>query len=367
MNILGVLFKINLKFVYFFLKILPIKKNKILFISRQSNNPSIDFLLLDRALKKLNFKTVMITKKIDNGFINYLKYYFNLYKQMYHLATSKLCIIDSYCIPVCILKHKKKLTVIQIWHAMAAIKQFGYQTLTKNDGRNEKIARIMKMHNNYDFILSGSSAMLEPFSKAFNASVNKFIINGLPRIDYLLKNKKILKNKIKNYYPELKNKKNILYAPTFRKNSKIKIDQLIKNIDYKKFNLIIKVHPATKISLNNKNIFTCPKYSALELLSIADYVITDYSAISLEASSLDIPIFLYLYDYDQYVANNGLNIDLFQEFGKYASKDIKSIINILNKEKYDINVVLKFKDKYLDKNLGNYTKKLVKFIVDKME
>ena len=367
MNILGVLFKINLKFVYFFLKILPIKKNKILFISRQSNNPSIDFLMLEKELRKLNFKTILITKKIEKGFINHIQYYFNLYKQMYHLATSKLCIIDSYCIPVCILKHKKELIVIQIWHAMAAIKQFGYQTLTKSDGRDEKIAKLMKMHNNYDFILSGSLAMIEPFSKAFNAPADKFIINGLPRIDYLLKNKKILRNKIKNDYSKLKKKKNILYVPTFRRNSKIKIDDLIKNIDYKKFNLIIKVHPSTKLVLKDKDIFTCSKYSSLELLSIADYVITDYSAISLEAASLDIPIFLYLYDYDEYVVNNGLNIDLFQEFGKYASKDIKNIINILNKEKYDINIVLKFKNKYLDKDFSNYTKKLVKFIVDKME
>lgn len=367
MFILGVLFKINLKVVYFFLKFLPTKKNKVLFISRQSNKPSIDFLILEKELRKLKFKTILITKKIEKGFVNYIKYYFNLYKQMYHLATSKVCIIDSYCIPVCILKHKKSLVVIQMWHAMGAIKQFGYQTLTKSDGRNEKVAKMMKMHNNYSYILSGSEAMIGPFSKAFNYPKDSFIINGLPRIDYLLKNRKMLKNKIKNHYPELKKKKNILYVPTFRRNSKIKIDELIANIDYKKFNLIIKVHPATKISLNNKHVFTCSKYSALELLSIADYVITDYSAISLEAASLDIPIFLYLYDYDEYVTNNGLNIDLFKEFDKYASNDIKSIINVINKEKYNINVVLKFKEKYLDKDFGNYTKKLVKFIVDKME
>ena len=33
------LFKFNLRVVYFILKLFPIKKNKIVFISRQSNNP----------------------------------------------------------------------------------------------------------------------------------------------------------------------------------------------------------------------------------------------------------------------------------------------------------------------------------------
>ena len=357
------LLKFNLKVVYFFLKLLP-TKNKIVFISRQSNNPSIDFKMIASKLKK--YQVVMITKKIESGFLNYMKYYFNLYKQMYHLATSKVCIVDSYCIPVCILNHKKDLLVIQIWHAMGAIKKFGYQTLLKDAGRNEKIAKLMCMHKNYDYVLSGSLNMIEPFSEAFNIDKNKIIVNGLPRVDYIVNNKKILKNKIKNDYSELKSKKNVLYVPTFRRNEQIKIDELINNFDFEKFNLIIKLHPLSNTKINNSKVLTCPKYNSLQLLTIADYVITDYSAISIEAASLDIPIYLYLYDFDEYVDKNGLNIDLFEEFSKYAVKDIKSILKNLNKEKYDMNVIYKFKEKYLDSDYGNYTDKLVKFINDKI-
>ena len=367
MFILGVLFKINLKVVYFFLKFLPTIKNKVLFISRQSNKPSIDFLILEKELRKLKFKTILITKKIEKGFVNYIKYYFNLYKQMYHLATSKICIIDSYCIPVCILKHKKSLVVIQMWHAMGAIKQFGYQTLSKEAGRNTKIAHVMCMHKNYNYVLSGSESMIEPFSKAFNISSSKIIVNGLPRIDYIIDNKKILSKKIKMDYKLLKLKKNVLYVPTFRRNESVKINELINNFDFDKFNLIIKLHPSSNVEIKNKNVFTCSNYSSLQLLTIADYVITDYSAISIEAASLDIPIFLYLYDYNQYVDKNGLNIDLFNEFGKYASKDIKSILKSLKKEKYDMNIIYNFKEKYLDPDYGKYTDNLVNFIIDKME
>ena len=361
------LFKLNLKLVYLFLKILPTNKNKIVFISRQSNNIPIDFSILAKNLNEKKYKVIIIAKKIDSGLINYLKYYFNLYLQMYHLATSKVCIIDSYCIPVCILKHKKKLVIIQIWHAMAAIKQFGYQTLTKDSGRNEKIAKIMCMHKNYSYILSGSENMIQPFSKAFNTPTNKIIVNGLPRVDYIMHNKKSLSKSIRKDYKKLNHKKNILYAPTFRKNETIKINELINNFDFDNFNLIIKLHPSSNTKIKNEKVFTCKKYSSLQLLSIADYVITDYSAISIEAASLDIPIYLYLYDYEKYIDKNGLNIDLFKEFGKYASKDIIPIIKSIKKEKYDMNVIYKFKEKYLDPDFGNYTKKLVEFIIDKME
>ena len=361
------LLKINLKIIYFFLKILPVDKRKVIFISRQSNNVSIDFKLIAKKLIEKNYRVIIISKKIENGFINYLKYYFNLYKQMYHLATSKICIIDSYCIPVCILKHKKSLVVIQMWHAMGAIKQFGYQTLSKEAGRNAKIAHVMCMHKNYDYVLSGSESMIESFSKAFNISSNKIIVNGLPRIDYIIDNKKILSKKIKMDYKLLKLKKNVLYVPTFRRNESVKINELINNFDFDKFNLIIKLHPSSNVKIKNKNVLTCSDYSSLQLLTIADYVITDYSAISIEAASLDIPIYLYLYDYDQYVDKNGLNIDLFKEFGKYASKDIKPILKSLKKEKYNMDTIYNFKNKYLDSDYGKYTDNLVSFIIDKME
>ena len=57
---------------------------------------------------------------------------------MYYLATSKVCLIDTYIIPVSILNHKKELTIIQLCHGIGNIKKFGYQTLKNESGKNEK-------------------------------------------------------------------------------------------------------------------------------------------------------------------------------------------------------------------------------------
>lgn len=360
------LFKLNLKIVYFVLKLFPIKKNKIVFISRQSNNPSFDFLMLKNELLKINsnFEIVIITKKIEKGFKNYISYYFNLYTQMYHLATSKACIVDSYCIPVSVLKHKKKLKIIQIWHAMAAIKKFGYQSVGKKDGRGLKLAKVMKMHENYDYVVSGSDVMIKYFSEAFNVSTDKFIVNGMPKMDYIFENKEIIKNKILGKYNFLSEKKNVIYAPTFRANEENKIAPLVDNFDYKNFNLIVKLHPKCP-KIDNAKIITCDNFSSLELLTIADYLITDYSAISIEAAILDIPTILYLYDYDEYLYNNGLNIDLFEELKPYVYKDYNGVIEAL-KNKYNQNVITNFKDKYSDDDIGKYTSKLANFINKRM-
>ena len=110
------LFKFNLKFVYFFLKLFPVNNKKIILLSRQSNEPSVDFEYIRREFLKRdsNFKIICLTKRIDKGIKGLVGYYLHLYKQMYHLATSNICIIDTYIIPVSVLKHKKELRLVFI-------------------------------------------------------------------------------------------------------------------------------------------------------------------------------------------------------------------------------------------------------------
>ena len=58
-------------FIYFFFKLLP-TKNKITFISRQSNVPSIDMILIERKLPK-DIKVVKLCKMLDSGILNKIK------------------------------------------------------------------------------------------------------------------------------------------------------------------------------------------------------------------------------------------------------------------------------------------------------
>ena len=70
---LGLLF---LNFIYFFVKLLPIK-NRITFISRQSNSKSDDIVLLENEIKKRdnNIEVIALCKTLDEGFFNKVKYF----------------------------------------------------------------------------------------------------------------------------------------------------------------------------------------------------------------------------------------------------------------------------------------------------
>ena len=348
-------------FIYIFFKLFP-SDDRILFISRQSDRPSLDFRMIIKQIEKIsNSKIIIITKRIEkNYFVALKKNFFIMFKQMYHLARAKVCVVDGYNVAVSFLKHKKSLKVIQIWHSLGAIKKFGYQTMLSD--RDIKIARASHLHKNYNYIIASSEYEVSFLKKAFNYK-NNFKVIGLPRIDYLLKNKNQNRKKIYKKYPEFKNKKVILYAPTFRDDNNYKFEEIIEKVDSDKYILIIKKHPNINYHIKDlKNAYIVNDFSTMQILSIADFVITDYSAISIEAAILDIPVFIWGYDYKNYSVRPGLNIDIKKEFGPYFSESIDDICLKLNK-KYDLNYILKFKNKnikYLDKKV---TKRLANFIL----
>ena len=353
------LYIIFLNFIYLFFKLLPINKKKIFFLSRQSNKISLDYKMLINEINKENsdYKIVVMTNMLGKKLLDKIKYVGIMFRQMYHLATSKTCVIDGYNPAVSILKHKKKLKIIQIWHSLGAIKKFGYQSLDKEFGNSSKIAHVMKMHNNYDLIVTGSKKMIPYFSEAFNQPADKFINTGLPRIDYLINKSKNNREKILKKYPALKKKKIILYAPTFRKGEPYYIENLEKSVNKKNYELIIKGHPLKK----TKNKYD--EFTSLELLSIADYVITDYSGISIESCALDIPLYFYIYDIDEYDEKVGVNIDYFKDYKDISFKDAKELIKNIEDNKYSYETLKKFKNYYLDNTNGDATKKLVEYIV----
>lgn len=354
--------KILLNVIYFFMKLFP-AKNKITMLSRQSDKVNIDFEFIEREIIRKTDKVQikMLCKVIRKDIKSRIVYCFYILKCMYHIATSKVCILDGYSIPISILKHKKKLTIIQIWHASGAIKKFGYQALNKKEGRGNGVAKLMDMHKNYSYVMAPSKITGEIFSKAFGVSEDKIIINALPRIDYLLESNTKKEKQFYKEYPKYKNKKIILYVPTFRKDKGNNAQELINNIKNNEYGLIIKTHPLDKTQINYKYKVD-KKYSTYDLLKIADYIITDYSAIAFEACILKKPLYFYVYDINEYKKTRGINVNLFKEMNSCTSTNIKEIMNCIEKGEYDFEELKNFKTKYMGEDYYNNTNKLVDFI-----
>lgn len=363
------IFKLFLKIIYFFLKLLPTNNKKIVFISRQSNDINIDFKLIKEELEKRDkdIKMVFICKRLEKGIKSKISFFFTIIRQMYNLATSKVAVLDSYCIPVSVLKHKKSLYVLQIWHSIGKIKKSGYQTLDTPSGRDKKMAELMCMHKNYNNIIAGSEAFDEFYEEGFNVGKDILLHYGLPRIDYLINSKEKVKSEILKEYPEFKNKKIVLYAPTFRTYETDAIEKITKSYNPKDFILIVKSHHNQLLSINSDDIYTCDDFRSVDILTVADYVITDYSSIALEAAILNIKLLFYVYDYEKYNSQNGLNIDFHKTLPNCSSKDIKELIKIINNDSYDNKSYQEFRKKYLPKELGKSTELITDLIITKLK
>ncbi len=356
--------------IYFFIKFFP-TKNRFIYISRQSNEPSIDFILLKEEIdrRNLGIESVFLCKTLDEGYnstiFNKIKYIFHMLVQMYYISTSKIVILDTYCIVISLLKHKKNLKIVQMWHSMGTMKKFGYQILDLSEGTNGQLARLMKMHQNYDYVLCAGEGYRQYLAEGFGCNKDILQIYPLPRVDLLQSDdyKKNIKRKIYDKYPILNKKPNIVYVPTFRKNEEsfiLAVNQIYKSLNTN-YNLIIKAHPLSKLEISMNNVYTCDEFSSFDMLFIADYVISDYSCIIYEAAIMNLPLYFYCFDYDEYIGKRGLNIDYYNELPGIKSANFMDIMNAIEKE-YDYSKLYQFRDKYI-KHTENASKDIVDFLL----
>ena len=359
------LFRAVLSFVYAIYKLLPVK-NKVTFISRQSNVPSMDVEMLTKQISAdiPDCKTVVLFKKIE-GKAAYL--FHMVFQQLYHIATSKVIVLDSYCIAISLLQHRSSLKVIQMWHALGAYKKFGKSILDKQEGTSSVVASAMQMHYGYDVILT-SSDYCKPFlGEAFGYPEEAFRVIPLPRTDRL-RSKSYMSSErelIVAAYPKLSEKINILYAPTMRKtgDQTAEIEQLISMVDYAKYNLILSLHPLVQNRVNTGDAIVPDGFTSMELLSVCDIFITDYSAMIYEAAVMKKPIYLYTYDLDTFTKERGFYLDPQIELPVHPAESVQELLEQIDNRVCQTEDVEHFSNKYVANN-KSCTKDIVYLIRD---
>lgn len=360
-----------LQLVYQTLQLFPVE-NKITMISRQSNTPSVDFTLLQKEFKSRSnkVKVVMLCKTLDGAakanFYDKMTYFFHMFVQMYHMATSRVVLLDTYCILASLLHHRTDLQIVQMWHSMGTMKLFGYTAIGSKEGRSESLAEIMHMHDNYNYFIAASKQYRNHLAEGFRCDPDKCFICPLPRYD-LLKSDIYKEKKCEEIYsrhPELKKNKIILYCPTFRQDEtgmKQALDELIRYIP-EGFELIVKLHPLSQLSVSGKNIWTLDEFSTFDVLFIADYIISDYSCVIYEAGIRGLPLSFYTFDLTDYYEARGLAISLKKDVAGVISSDPQVIMNAIRENDFDMDAIRLFIDKYIEKT-ENATGKLTDFLI----
>lgn len=346
-SLILVLFRAFLSVIYAFDKLLLRQRDMVVFLSRQSNAPSVEFRLIADEIKALSPDTEVSfccrqAAKSEVG----LSYLPVLFRQMRLLARAKGCVVDTYCIPVSLLRHRKNLRVVQIWHSIAIIKQFGWQTVGKPEGSSEALAKAMRMHRGYDYVVAGSEAMRPILAQTMHHPLESVLALGLPLADVLLSaDSGKPRAEFLLRHPEAEGKKIITYAPTLRRNRPVDCAALLRALAGEDRVVHLRLHPVDRQTSveGMEGVIIDPDFSSDEAVLFSDCLITDYSGISAEAALRDVPVYFYIPDIEDYSRECGLNINPALLFPEVSFSDPEALSQALEGE-YDEAIAERLRD-----------------------
>ena len=347
-----------------------------LFSKSKVNDNQIAFVVDDKNSFKGNFQYIKreFSKRGDFDFVFFNKNSLSI-SNIKKLAKSKYIFLNDNFLAIAFMNFNKDSKIFQLWHAPGAFKKFA----ASSSDNKEEIAVIAKASKKTDYLFITSENIKGFYRDAFRIDENKIKSFGIPRTDYYFEDKNIkkLRENFDERYPLAKNKKIILYAPTFRDNEED--NNVFNYLNLEKFNnalseeyvLALRLHPKInqffKGDIDTKADFidVSDYKNEQELMLISDLLITDYSSIMIEFALLNKPIIFFTYDYDRYLTKDrGFYYDFESNVPGDIVKTDDELIKLIKEGSYNTekhNSFLKMQFDYLD---GNSSKRIVDFILE---
>lgn len=299
-------------------------------------------------------------------------------KSMYHLATAKTVFVDNYFAFLSVMNFKKDVECIQLWHAAGAIKRFGFED-PSNIGRPlAAYQRFERVYARFHKIIVGSDEMADVFQKAFNCSTDQFLTTGIPRTDFFHDEEALEKAaaKVTSTYPQIADKKVVMYAPTFRRNQ---LEQPSIALDVKRmceelgddYIIFVRLHPAVsskQSSFTHARVIDVSNYPIInDLLVVTDVLISDYSSLPYEFALLEKPQLFFAYDVETYSRESGFWHAYESVVPGPIVRSTDEIIQHIKAEHYNLNGIRAFSAKWNMYSNGTASKNIIKYLTQKDE
>lgn len=299
-----------------------------------------------------------------------------LIKLSYYIMTSKVIIVDNTNPCFAFIRLKKQQKLIQLWHACGPIKKLGLDRPSYNPYE-------LFCNDQYDDFIVSSDNECKNFGSAYNIKEEVFTKIGYPSMDLLIHNHEKYEKEFFEKFPDLVNKKIIIYMPTFRLTNDysgylrgydydICWDNLNEYLSENNCIFLIKRHPVMLendikiITKEYSNILDIYDISNFQLLAASDLLITDYSGIFNEYLLLNKPVIFYCPDLEEYLKYTGLYFNISNDFPGTFCQTYDELKNAISNQEYDVDYS-EYKEKFLKYCDGNSTKNLLKIINEYLE
>jgi len=370
----GIVKSFLLKRVYFPLMklIRPLDPHKVVFATNRSETLQGSLAKIERAITSdyPDWKVVSYPR-LERTFTQMMA----IYRE---LATARLIILDDYYAPLYGLKARGKTEVVQAWHASGAFKKFALSAVGTGDSNPLRFERAA--HKSYTKVLTTSSSIIPQYMDAFGKHRNQVLPLGLPSNDDFFDAERIrsVKEAYLRDFPMLRNKKILLYAPTFRGSPKervrfnLKLDlEKMKEALGDEYTLVLKLHPMVrkavelKAGLSDFVLNLSSTSNINDLLMLSDILISDYSSVIFEYSLLRRPMVFFAYDLDKYLDERGFYYDYASFVPGPIVKTTEELIQTLVATELPLEPIDKFASYFFEHRDGQALQRFMTTFFDK--
>ena len=352
----------------------PVQENKVLFLEMRFTKLSNSFELIYKALEESGEYDLKCSY-VQFNFIRGREFTQRVNEMLKELATAKYVFVDDASLILSSIPLRKETVAINLWHACGAFKKFGRSTAELKFGSSAATLDKYPNYGNLTHVTVSSPEVIWAYEEAMHLPKGIVKATGVSRTDQFYDKEFVESRKQKLYeiMPEAKDKKVILYAPTFRGH--VATASSPDRIDFERFCrelgneyvIVCKHHPFVKnppIIPEELQHFArdLTKYLSIEdLLCCADTCISDYSSLVFEYSLFEKPMIFYAYDYDNYCDWRGFYYD-YSEFtpGPVVQTEDELLNSIKNIDtQFDKQKVIDFKEKFMGSCDGHATERII--------
>lgn len=362
-----------LNLVYQFVSACIPKKGKNILLMSETrdmggNLKALDDRLKERGLDKTFCISYHFSKTLEQSksriFFTWLKLALLTAKQDY-------IFVDDYVPFFKYINVSKKTKLIQVWHAGVGFKSVGYARF----GEKGSPYPFAAAHRRYDYAIVGGEALRDVYSEVFGIDREKCLPYGLMRIDGYLEPQKI-ENFVRDFYAkyeQLRNKKIILFAPTFRGTGQrtahypydILDQEKIYNMCDEEYVFLIKMHPfiLEKMEIEPQYADRIIDFSDFPdinaLFYVTDILITDYSSNIYEFSLQKKPIVFFAYDKQEYELIRSVHRTLDQYAPGKVCITIDEVVETINNKDFEMEKLYQFVKENFDEADGYASDKVI--------
>ncbi|MGI6190891.1 MAG: CDP-glycerol glycerophosphotransferase family protein [Eubacterium sp.] len=354
----------------------PMKENRVLFISDVRSDISGNFKCVYDSLDSHWEKVTSLKgdRRLKRSFGQWLT-------QCWYIATSKYVLLDDYTTSTAYIRVRKNQELVQLWHSSGAYKKFAHS----RTGEGGDIRHIHQGYKRYTKTICSSDFCRPCFSEAFSIPMDRVLATGIPRTDIFFDKDYIAGKQQEFYekYPELRDKKIILFAPTYRGTkveeatydfSRFDLDRAYQTLgdDYA---IIFKWHPAlyNNIRFGIEKAYDLEKYPGFaydlspmreinDLLFITDILITDYSSLIFDYALVNKPIIFFAYDLEDYEDGRGMYFPFSEYIYGRVCRDTDQLLDAIQAEDMGSDRRSEFIHKFIDKNDGHATQRVMEAV-----